>query len=151
MLHTPNNFPLIVHLIIIENNKILMLRRAHTKLFDGFWCLPSGKVEYGESPRQAIIREAHEELGITVINPLLRTIIAVKSQGIDDPAELWQDIGFFFQAVEYKGTPINAEPHEHDILEWFDSNALPLPIIPNVKHGIEQALQNITYGEWQGI
>jgi mutator protein MutT len=149
MAHNIQRFPLIVYLILIKNDQILLLRRAHTKLFDGFWSLPAGKVEHGETPQQALIREAHEELGITITNPLLKTIITVKSKDTFNPAELWQDVGFFFQAVEYDGVPTNAEPHVHDTMAWFDIHALPEPIIPNVKQGIEQIIQNINYGEWE--
>ena len=46
--------------------KLLFIRRAKGVAKAGFWCLPGGHVEPGETPRRAIHRELREELGIEV-------------------------------------------------------------------------------------
>ena len=46
--------------------KYLLIRRAEGILKGGYWCFPGGHVERGETSRQAVQREFHEELGITV-------------------------------------------------------------------------------------
>jgi len=51
--------------IIIKNGKILCAKRLPGS-WDDLWEFPGGKVEPGESPRQAVIRELHEELNIHV-------------------------------------------------------------------------------------
>ncbi|HPL29850.1 MAG TPA: NUDIX domain-containing protein, partial [Anaerolineae bacterium] len=52
--------------VLIERDGcLLLLRRAHPP-FAGRWNLPAGYVEANESPRQAAVREAHEETGIEV-------------------------------------------------------------------------------------
>ena len=48
--------------IINDEGKILLTRR----LDNGQWCLPSGGVEAGESPSEAVVREALEETGLRV-------------------------------------------------------------------------------------
>ncbi len=45
--------------------EVLIARRSGGGQFDGYWELPGGKVEAGESPVEALVRELHEELGLT--------------------------------------------------------------------------------------
>ncbi len=44
----------------------LMHRRPLNKAHGGLWEFPGGKVESAETPRDALIRELHEELGIAI-------------------------------------------------------------------------------------
>ncbi|MGE5471176.1 MAG: Nudix family hydrolase [Bacteroidota bacterium] len=49
-----------------EGREFLLAQRPEGKVYAGYWEFPGGKVEPGESVRQALIRELQEELGITV-------------------------------------------------------------------------------------
>ena len=51
--------------LIRQGNKILVARRRPGLRHAGRWEFPGGKPEAGESPEEAIVREIHEELGIT--------------------------------------------------------------------------------------
>jgi len=51
--------------IIIENNRVLLVKRGHPPLA-GEWSIPGGVLEVGETLRQAAKREAWEETGLTV-------------------------------------------------------------------------------------
>jgi 8-oxo-dGTP pyrophosphatase MutT (NUDIX family) len=46
-----------------DSPKILLLKRASGGDHQGEWCFPGGKIEPGETPRQAAIRETREEIG----------------------------------------------------------------------------------------
>ncbi|UXM95622.1 MULTISPECIES: (deoxy)nucleoside triphosphate pyrophosphohydrolase [unclassified Bartonella] len=51
--------------LIDADNRILLAQRPEGKNLAGLWEFPGGKVEQGEEPEAALIRELHEELGIT--------------------------------------------------------------------------------------
>jgi 8-oxo-dGTP diphosphatase len=51
--------------IIIENARVVLVKRAHPPLQDQ-WSIPGGVLEVGELLREAAIREAREETGLTV-------------------------------------------------------------------------------------
>lgn len=57
-----------VHMIIMDNDMILLQKRKGTKLWSGYYALPAGHIDQGENQYEALIREAKEELNIE-INP----------------------------------------------------------------------------------
>ena len=52
--------------LIDQNGRILVQKRPEGKPMAGLWEFPGGKVELGETPEAALIRELNEELGIIV-------------------------------------------------------------------------------------
>lgn len=52
--------------LIDPDGRVLIAQRPEGKTMAGLWEFPGGKVEAGEQPEQTLIRELHEELGITV-------------------------------------------------------------------------------------
>jgi len=59
-------YPLIgVGAVIVQNRRALLIRRGQPPLL-GEWSLPGGVLECGEALRDAVIREAREETGMTV-------------------------------------------------------------------------------------
>jgi 8-oxo-dGTP diphosphatase len=57
--------------LIDADRRVLMAERPKGKTLAGLWEFPGGKVETGERPEDALIRELAEELGITVREPCL--------------------------------------------------------------------------------
>ena len=54
--------------LINQDRKVLFAERPEGKIMSGLWEFPGGKVELGETPEQALVREMFEELNI-VIDP----------------------------------------------------------------------------------
>jgi 8-oxo-dGTP pyrophosphatase MutT (NUDIX family) len=52
--------------VLRDAGRVLVIRRGPAVLNPGYWALPSGRVEPGESQPDALVREAREELGLTV-------------------------------------------------------------------------------------
>lgn len=91
--------------------RVLACRRPEGKHLGGLWEFPGGKVEPGESPETALVRELREELGIeTEVAGALTPVVWDYGRG---PIRL---IPFFCRIAS--GEP---QPHEHDALEWVDA------------------------------
>jgi 8-oxo-dGTP diphosphatase len=61
--------------LVDADNRILLTQRPEGKSLAGLWEFPGGKVEPGETPEAALIRELAEELGITVREPCLAPFV----------------------------------------------------------------------------
>lgn len=53
--------------LIDADNRILIQKRPEGKAWAGYWEFPGGKLELGETPEQALVRELREELNVTTI------------------------------------------------------------------------------------
>ena len=62
----PNRVEVAAAVITRADGSILLGQRPAGKVYAGYWEFPGGKIEDGESPRAALARELHEELGIDV-------------------------------------------------------------------------------------
>jgi 8-oxo-dGTP diphosphatase len=52
--------------VVIEGGRVLLTQRAEGKHLGGLWEFPGGKLEPGESPEKALVRECREECGIEI-------------------------------------------------------------------------------------
>ena len=63
---------LVVACALVDTDKrVLIAQRPEGKTLAGLWEFPGGKLEPGERPEQALIRELREEIGIEVAEPCL--------------------------------------------------------------------------------
>lgn len=63
---------LVVAVALVDaDGRVLVSERPPGKQLAGLWEFPGGKIEPGERPEATLIRELHEELGITVEEPCL--------------------------------------------------------------------------------
>lgn len=61
--------------LIDVDGRVLICQRPEGKSLAGMWEFPGGKVEKGETPEECLIRELHEELGITVAQACLAPFV----------------------------------------------------------------------------
>ena len=66
--HHPRGFgPIVVAAaVVIRDGRVLLTRRTEGQHLAGMWEFPGGKLEDGESPEEALVRECREECGIEV-------------------------------------------------------------------------------------
>src|SRR5665213_4235634 len=66
-MNTPQPLMLVVAVALVDpDGRVLIAQRPDGKSMAGLWEFPGGKIEAGERPEQALIRELAEELGIVV-------------------------------------------------------------------------------------
>ena len=122
-----------VFVVVMRGSQVLLLRRSNTGWKDGYYSLPAGGHDGGETLMQAAERELREETGLHA-NPeqLQLTHLLHCRQG--DTGSEW--LGAFFSANEWHGTPSIEEPQKHDVLDWFEIEDLPQNVIPYTRQGL---------------
>lgn len=69
--------------LVDQDNRVLIAQRPPGKKLEGLWEFPGGKLDPGERPEDALIRELHEELSIVVKAPCLAPL-TFASHAYDD-------------------------------------------------------------------
>ena len=99
--------------IILRDGKILATQRGYGELAGG-WEFPGGKIEPGETPEEALIREIHEELGAAVAIDSLVSVVDY------DYEKFHLHMHCFLAHVE-EG---KLELHEHAAARWLDGQTI---------------------------
>lgn len=86
----------------------------------GEWCLPGGKLDFGETLEDGAIREVKEETGIIIKNPQVISVHNCKNEHAH-----FLTAGMVAQ--EWEGGAQVMEPDEIVEWKWFDINDLPYP------------------------
>ena len=108
--------------LIDRDGRVLIAKRPEGKSMAGLWEFPGGKVEPGETPESALIRELHEELGIETWSSCLAPL-TFASHTYDDFHLLMP----LFVCRKWDGV---ARPREHAALKWVGVRDLadyPMP------------------------
>lgn len=133
------NFRVSVNLVLQKDDTVCLMRRYNTGWNDGNYALMGGHVEDGENPSDAAVREAKEELGITVNSNNLSHLLTMSV----NPDHIY----LYFGCSEYQGEITNMEPNECDDIRFFNVNELPDNIIGADKMALSYIFgeQNIKY------
>jgi 8-oxo-dGTP diphosphatase len=109
-----------VGVLIRPDGAFLLTSRPQGKAYAGYWEFPGGKVEPGESTRQALRRELREELGIEVT-----AASAWKVEVVDYPHALVRL--HFFKVTAWNG---DLEMREQQASQWETIPVTVAPILP---------------------
>lgn len=130
----PVKLVLVVACALIDaDGRVLIAQRPAGKQMGGLWEFPGGKVEPGERPEEALIRELSEELAITVKEPCLAPF-SFASHGYENFHLLMP----LYLCRRWEGTP---QAKEHMALKWVRPGELKdypmppadLPLVPMLR------------------
>jgi len=114
---------LVVAVALIDaDRRVLIAQRPEGKTLAGLWEFPGGKVEPGESPEEALIRELEEELGISTRTACLAPV-SFASHSYDNFHLLMP----LYACRKWQGEP---RMREHAALKWVRPQKLrdyPMP------------------------
>lgn len=129
---------IVVGAVIVRDGMVLAARRSRPVDLAGRWEFPGGKVESGEDPPTALVREIGEEL---------RSTISVLDEVVDDDSP-WRisdkHVLRLFLAAILLEEPVVGEDHDeirwlhlHELsaVDWLPSDRLALPA---VRRAVEQ-------------
>ncbi len=108
--------------LIDADGRVLLAQRPEGKSMAGLWEFPGGKVEAGETPEAALIRELHEELGINTWKSCLAPLTFASHA-----YERFHLLMPLFACRRWEGVPT---PREGQTLAWVRPDRLrdyPMP------------------------
>lgn len=112
----------VVGAVVRDGDRMLMAQRPKGKTQAGLWEFPGGKIEPGETPAQALVRECREELAISVEDPQI--LASVVHRYPEKTVRL-----ILMECRIARGdVPV---PQEHQAVAWVTASDLAtLPICP---------------------
>ncbi|MFC8661883.1 NUDIX domain-containing protein [Streptomyces sp. NPDC057199] len=111
-----------LHLVLSKEDRVLLGLRKGTAWCDGWWHVPAGHLEGGESFLVGMAREAREELGIAISE---EDLVVAHTVHDHDPDTEESRLQVFFTARQYAGRPYIAERDKCADLRWWPLSALP--------------------------
>ncbi|MDE1937957.1 MAG: (deoxy)nucleoside triphosphate pyrophosphohydrolase [Alphaproteobacteria bacterium] len=127
----------VVHVVacalIDPDGRVLLAQRPEGKNLAGLWEFPGGKLEPGERPEEALIRELREELGIEVKEPCLAPFTFASHSYAD-----FHLLMPLYVCRRWEGTP---QPLEHPQIKWarpkdmanYPLTPADIPLIPMLR------------------
>ncbi|MGP4040985.1 NUDIX hydrolase [Gracilibacillus sp. D59] len=125
-----------VHIFLLKDDQILLLRRFNTGYQDGNYSVLAGHLDGDEDVIAAAQREASEEAGITINYQDLRVVGVIHRKSVEER------IDFFLVADKWTGEITNMEPAKCDELDWYPLKKLPDNMIPYVRKAIDNYMED---------
>jgi 8-oxo-dGTP diphosphatase len=104
--------------VVLRDRRVLLSQRKGGTHLEGAWEFPGGKVEAGEDPRAALVRELREELGVDATVGDIVCVTFHRYEEADKAVLL-----LFYEATLTAGSP---EPKALDVaaVQWADASFL---------------------------
>ena len=134
-----DTFVIIVQTLVFDDaGRLLLMRRNNTGFLDGWFSLPGGHRDAGETVETAAVRECAEEARVAVehIEPV---VVMPYAGGVD----------FIFEAKRWSGTPAIGEPDKCDALTFAPTDALPARTTRFVKAALACRRRGVWFREFE--
>jgi len=132
----PKNLIVVASIALIDtSNQILIAKRPNKKHLSGLWEFPGGKIEKGESPENALIREVKEELNININN---KCIAPLTFSEFD--YKKFHLLLLLYVCRRWEGEPMSMEKNE---IKWVKANTLRQYRMPPADDSLIYSLQDL--------
>ena len=142
MTENRDRFPVVVHVLLVHDGAIALLKRANTGFMDGYYALPGGHQEQGESVTQAARRELTEELGVIARELTPLRVMPYRSGR-------HQGVNFLFSCRDWEGETLINEPEHFAELIWVTPGNLPTPTAEWIPMALDPAAAHGWYQEME--
>ncbi|HZI04517.1 MAG TPA: NUDIX domain-containing protein [Archangium sp.] len=126
--------------IIQRGERILLGQRKGWQ--EGFYCIPGGLLETGETFEEGAIREVREETGLELMDP---KVIALTNNLETFRQTGKHHISVILYANQFRGEPTVMEPDKCAGWGWYDPRQLPEPHFEASRRGVACLLQGRFY------
>lgn len=133
---------LMVRLILEQDDHVVALKRR--KKIGGGYGLVGGSVAKGESLKDALVREANEEIGVILDKDLLKLVHVMHRFKKSNQSE---SLVFFFSYLTKPQTLQVREANKFKEVVWLPVNNLPQNMSSSLLEGMISAVRGINYSE----
>jgi 8-oxo-dGTP pyrophosphatase MutT (NUDIX family) len=113
---------LVSYCSVVDGDNILLVDHKNAQL----WLPPGGHVEAGEHPRETVVRELHEELGIPIALDDVQPPLMVTCSATVGLTAGHTDVSLWYVVKADRTTPITYDASEFNTVRWFTFQDVPL-------------------------
>jgi len=132
----PAVIPVVAVALIDRERGVLMQQRRFSAMHGGLWEFPGGKIEPGESPQCALVREIAEELGVTLDRGDLMPA-AFASDPVQPPAARAPHLILLYACRNWQGLP---QCLDGEAIDWVQPEDLANLAMPPLDYPLARAL-----------
>jgi 8-oxo-dGTP diphosphatase len=131
----PRRVRVSAYALLQDHGRILLCRLSEeVSGWSGYWTLPGGGLEFGESPEEALVREVREETGLEIEASSVAAVDSIVVQGEDEEV---QAVRLVYHAAIIGGDLRHEVGESTDRCEWHGLDAASdLPLVPLAERGI---------------
>ena len=128
----------VAHALVVTQRQVLLLRRSAGRYLGGFWDIPGGSVEIGETPSQAAVRECFEECGLRV--DLGPEVTRQRNKDTEGRNIEFVTVTYLASLPESERDRAVVLSHEHDAHAWVGFGGVEeLPTVWHLRQSLQAA------------